>query len=120
MSAENPRYYKYYPQTKLSIGSMPFEGNWSASDKIIQMDEAGYQHISYYGRDSQTSAYGFGQLVRKKVAGRWVQVFETGVTLSAITLSATGEPAPVWFEYCGDGVSVVKLPNGEQPEPYEP
>lgn len=34
MSAENPRYYKYYPQEEMDLGTMPFEGDFTASDRI--------------------------------------------------------------------------------------
>jgi len=34
-------------------------------------------------------------------------------------MEISGVNYPVWFIYCGDGVCTVKLPNGEQPEPYE-
>lgn len=33
--------------------------------------------------------------------------------VAPVTLSATGEQAPVWFAYYGDGVCVAKLPEGE-------
>lgn len=118
MSAENPRYYKYIPQETIDLGTMPFEGDWSFNDQIVTVDSEQYQHVYFYGKDS-TNTYGFGRKVTKIVAGRPRTEFELGVTLSATTITATGEPAPVWFCYCGDGVCVVKLPNGEEVEPVE-
>ncbi len=120
MSAANPRYYKYYPQEVMDLGTMPFEGDFTADDRIVQYDAAGMQIIYSYS----SSKNEFGRMVAKKVGKRIQQVWTPGVTIGPVTIidPTTQEEiqAPVWFCYCGDGVCTVKLPNGEQPEPYEP
>lgn len=114
MSAANPRYYKYYPQEVIDLGTMPFEGDFTTDDKILQSDAAGLRIIYYYNPNTNE----FGRTVTRKVGKRMQQVWEPGVTIGPVTYEGT--PMPVWFCYCGDGVCTVKLPNGEQPEPYEP
>lgn len=117
MSAANPRYYKYYPQEVIDLGTMPFEGDFTTDDRIVQMDSAGLQKI-YVSNASGTE---FGQFVKVKVGGRIKTVWKPGVTVGPVTVidPTTQEEfqAPVWFIYCGDGVCAVKLPNGDQPEP---
>lgn len=119
MSA-TPRYYKWYPTEVTDLGTMPFEGDFTKDDRIMQMNSDGIQ-IVYFSNAAGTE---FGRLVSKRVNGRIRQVWEPGVTVGPVTIidPTTQEEvqAPVWFSYCGDGVCVVKLPNGEQPEPYEP
>lgn len=39
MSAANPRYYKYYPQEVIDLGTMPFEGDFTVDDRIVQANE---------------------------------------------------------------------------------
>lgn len=115
MSAENPRYYKYYPQKVLDLGTMPFEGDFTTNDRIVQYDVAGMQTV-YYPNASKTE---WGRTVATKDArGRIRQVWTPGVTIGPVTYQGT--PMPVWFIYFGDGVCTVKLPNGDQPEPYDP
>ena len=114
MSAANPRYYKYYPQEEIDLGTMPFEGDFTTNDRIVQMNEQGLQTI-YVSNATGTE---FGRFVTKKIGKRIQQVWEPGVTIGPVTYEGT--PMPVWFIYCGDGVCTVKLPNGDQPEPYEP
>ena len=114
MSAANPRYYKYYPQEVIDLGTMPFEGDWTVNDRISQMNEQGIQTIYYYNANIKQ----FGRIVQKKVGKRIQQVWEPGVTVRPVTYEGT--PMPVWFVYYGDGVCTVKLPNGDQPEPYDP
>lgn len=120
MSAANPRYYKYYPQEVMDLGAMPFEGDFTIDDRIVKYDAAGMQIIYFYN----SSKNEFGRYVAKKVGKRIQQVWTPGVTIGPVTIidPTTQEEiqAPVWFSYCGDGVCTVKLPNGEQPEPYEP
>lgn len=114
MSAANPRYYKYYPQEEIDLGTMPFEGDFTVNDKIVQPTVDGFQTI-YYSNAAGTE---FGRTVARKVGHRIQQVWEPGVTIGPVTYEGT--PMPVWFIYCGDGVCTVKLPNGDQPEPYDP
>ena len=114
MSASNPRYYKWYPTEETDLGTMPFEGDFTTDDKITQMSLDGVMRIY----TSNASGTEFGRYVQKKVGNRIKSVWEPGVTVGPITHE--GIQMPVWFCYCGDGVCTVKLPNGEQPEPYEP
>lgn len=114
MSVQNPRYYKWYPTVSCDLGTMPFEGDWTSTDRIITYDSAGLT-ISYF---PNLTTGEWGHNVTKKVNGRMRQVWEPGVTVYPVEIS--GVAYPVWFMYCGDGVCTVKLPNGEQPEPYEP
>lgn len=119
MSASNPRYYKYYPQEEIDLGTMPFDGDFTTNDRIVKYDSAGLQTV-YYCNASRTE---WGRTVAKKVGKRIQQVWEPGVTIGPVTYvdPTTQEeiPMPVWFIYCGDGVCTVKLPNGDQPEPVE-
>lgn len=120
MSAANPRYYKWYPTEETDLGSMPFEGDFTINDRIVQTDASGIQKIY----DSNATGTEFGRFVQERDArGRIRQVWQAGVTVGPVTVidPTTQEEvqAPVWFIYCGDGVCTVKLPNGEQPEPVE-
>jgi hypothetical protein len=119
MSAANPRYYKWYPTEETDLGTMPFEGDFTVNDRIVQMDATGMQKI-YVSNATGTE---FGRYVNKKVGNRIKQVWEPGVTVGPVTMinpyTQEEVQAPVWFIYCGDGVCTVKLPNGEQPEPVE-
>ena len=110
MSAANPRYYKYYPQEVMDLGTMPFEGDFTVNDKIVQIDSAGIQ-IIYASNASGTE---FGRFVAKKVGNRIKYVWEPGVTVGPMEIS--GVNYPVWFIYCGDGVCTVKIPNAELEE----
>lgn len=113
MSAENPRYYKWYPTEETDLGTMPFEGDWTVNDRIAQMDSTGILTI-YRSNAAGTE---FGRDVKQKVGNRVKSVWVPGVKVGPVT--SEGTPMPVWFIYCGDGVCTVKLPNGEQPEPVE-
>lgn len=119
MSAANPRYYKWYPTEETDLGSMPFEGDFTPNDKIIQYDVSGMQ-IVYYSNATGTE---FGRTVATRVGKRIQQVWTPGVKVGPVTMinpyTQEEVQAPVWFIYCGDGVCTVKLPNGEQPEPVE-
>ena len=66
MSAENPRYYKFYPQEEMDLGTMPFEGDFTIDDKIVQTTVDGF-HIIYSSNASGTE---FGRFVTKKVGNR--------------------------------------------------
>ena len=66
MSAANPRYYKYYPQEVMDLGTMPFEGDFTINDRIIQNDEYGVAKI-YVSNAAGTE---FGRTVMKKVGNR--------------------------------------------------
>ena len=118
MSAENPRYYKWYPTVSADLGTMPFEGDWTKDDEIIQKESNGLQTIYYYNSPTKE----FGRRVTKKVGNRMQQVWEPGVKVRPVTYvdPTTQEeiPMPVWFIYCGDGVCTVKVPEGEI-EPVE-
>lgn len=120
--SDTPRYYKYFPQETIDLGTMPFEGDWTPSDRITQPTVDGITKIYLYGKDVDTEEYGFGTMYTRKVGNRMRQVFKVGVTIGPIYWEIDGQQvqAPVWFMYYGDGVCAVKLPNGEQPEPYEP
>jgi len=48
MSASNPRYYKYYPQEEIDLGTMPFDGDWTVNDRIVQNDETGMAKTYFY------------------------------------------------------------------------
>lgn len=113
MSAANPRYYKWYPTEETDLGTMPFEGDFTTDDRIVQMNEQGVQTIYYYN----SNAHEFGRNVATRVGKRIQQVWTPGVKVGPVTYQGT--PMPVWFSYCGDGVCTVKLPNGEQPEPVQ-
>lgn len=111
--SDTPRYYRWYPTVSCDLGTMPFEGDWTLSDRIIQTTADGLQ-VVFYPNASGTE---FGRTVSKKVGNRIRQVWEPGVTVYPTEIS--GVAYPVWFAYCGDGVCTVKLPAGEQPEPVE-
>ena len=113
MSASNPRWYKWYPTEETDLGTMPFEGDFTTNDKIVQYDSAGLQTI-YVSNAAGTE---FGRVVKVKVGGRIKTVWKPGVTVGPVTYEGT--PMPVWFCYCGDGLCVVKLPEGETVEPVE-
>ena len=120
--SDTPRYYKYFPQETIDLGTMPFEGDWTQSDRIQQPSVDGSAIIIYYyGKDVDTGEYGFGRNYTRKVGNRLKQVFQVGVTIGPIYWEIDGQQvqAPVWFMYFGDGVCNVKLPAGEQPAPVE-
>ena len=81
MSAANPRYYKWYPTEETDLGTMPFEGDFTTDDRIIQMDAYGIQTTYLY---NQTSTE-FGRFVNKKVGNRVRQVWEPGVIVGPVT-----------------------------------
>lgn len=117
MSA-TPRYYKWYPTEACSLGTMPFEGDFTTNDKIVAQSAEGIT-IIYCSNASGTE---FGRFVMKKVGKRTQQVWQAGVDIPAphyVEVDGQQVQVPVWFCYCGDGVCTVKLPNGEQPEPVE-
>ena len=66
MSAANPRYYKYYPQEEMDLGTMPFEGDFTTNDRIVQPTSDGLQKI-YVSNAAGTE---FGRLVTMKVGNR--------------------------------------------------
>ena len=110
MSAENPRFYKWYPTEETDLGTMPFEGDFTANDRIEQKDSTGISTIYFYN----ATAKAFGRNVKKKVGPRIQTVWEPGVKVGPVTCEGT--PMPVWFCYYGDGVCAVKVPNGEVEE----
>ena len=112
--SDTPRYYKWYPTVSCDLGIMPFEGDWTINDCIVQTNVDGMQNIFFYNAPTEE----FGRVVSKKVGNRIKQVWEPGVTVYPMEIS--GVAYPIWFMYYGDGVCTVKLPAGEQPEPYEP
>ena len=117
MSA-TPRYYKWYPTEACSLGTMPFEGDFTTNDRIVAQNAEGIQ-IIYCSNASGTE---FGRFVQKKVGNRVKTVWEPGVNIPEphyVEVDGQQVQVPVWFMYYGDGVCAVKLPNGEQPEPVE-
>jgi hypothetical protein len=119
MSAANPRYYKWYPTVSCDLGTMPFEGDFTTDDRIVQMGSTGIATI-YISNAAGTE---FGRYVTTKDArGRTIRVWTPGVTVGPVIYvdPTTQEeiPMPVWFVYCGDGVCTVKVPEGEI-EPVE-
>lgn len=59
-----------------------------------------------------------------KVGKRIKQVWQAGVKIGPHTITNPEDPTdvrvcPVWFGYAGDGLCVVKLPEGETVEPVE-
>lgn len=66
MSAANPRYYKWYPTVSCDLGTMPFEGDFTTNDRIVQYDSAGMQ-IIYVSNAAGTE---FGRTVAMKVGNR--------------------------------------------------
>jgi hypothetical protein len=124
MSASNPRWYKWYPTEETDLGEVPFEGDWSSEDRIYQVggqtESGDILWNIYYKHAAQLQ---WGRNVTTKVGGRIKNVWTPGVKCWPTTVvDASGEevPAPVWIMYCGDGLCLVKLPEGEQVEPYEP
>lgn len=56
MSAENPRHFKWYPTEEIDLGTMPFEGDFTTSDRIVKMGPDGIQ--IYYIYNSPTNEFG--------------------------------------------------------------
>ena len=104
MSAENPRYFKWYPTEETDLGTMPFEGDFSVADRIIQYDSAGFMTIYIYNSNTNE----FGRYVAKKVGPRIKNVWEPGVTVAPLEVG--GVNYPVWIIYCGDGACALKVP----------
>lgn len=104
MSAENPRHFKWYPTEETDLGTMPFEGDFTIHDRILQVDSAGLTKIY----SSNAAGTEFGRYVTKKVGGRPRQVWQAGVTVAPVTYEGT--PMPVWIIYCGDGACALKVP----------
>lgn len=104
MSAENPRYFKWYPTEVTDLGTMPFEGDFTTNDRIVQTDASG-MHTIYVSNASGTE---FGRYVAQKVNGRIKNVWTAGVTVSPMEIN--GVNYPVWIIYCGDGVCALKVP----------
>ena len=96
MSVENPRHFKWYPTEEIDLGAMPFEGDFTASDRIFVMTPNGIGN--YYIYNSNTNE--FGRYVAKKVG----------------PMEIGGVNYPVWIVYCGDGVCALKVPNAELEE----
>ena len=112
--SDTPRYYKWVPSVSVDLGTMPFEGDWTINDRIQQSNGTTFTYWFYNQNTNE-----FGRNVQVKVNGRVRTQFQPGVVIYPMTLSATGEPIPVWFSYYGDGVSTVKLPEGSVVEEYE-
>lgn len=83
------------------------------------MNEQGIQTIYYYNVNTKE----FGRNVMRKVGKRIQNIWTPGVTVGPVTMinpyTQEEVQAPVWFCYCGDGLCVVKLPEGETVEPVE-
>ena len=111
--SDTPRWYRWYPDKEYDLGTMPFEGDYTLSDRIYQMRPSGMWD-PYVSNATGTE---FGRSVQKKVGKRMMTVWEPGV--SAVPMEISGVTYPIWFMYYGDGVCTVKIPNG-QLEPVEP
>lgn len=115
------RWYRYYPQEEIDLGTMPFEGDWTADDRIVQVDGwTGTMKSWYYSPNNNA----FGRTVSVKINGRIRQQWQSGVKIAPKTITNPDDPedvrvCPVWFGYAGDGLCVVKLPEGETIEPVE-
>lgn len=125
MSENNPKYWKFYPTEAWTwtTDDEIFDGDYTRSmnDRII-LTSAVDQTQTVYTRNANTLHW--GRIVIKKVGGRPKQVWEDGISIAPGTFidgEHQGEPVPVWLSLEGyiDGVVLVKLPNGEQPEPVE-
>lgn len=117
--SDTPRYYKWYPTVSCDLGTMPFEGDYTKNDRIQVPNESGI--ATFY--ISNAAGTEFGRTVQVRVGGRIKSEWRAGVTIpDPVYVEVDGQQVqvPVWFCYYGDGVCTVKLPNGEQPEPYEP
>lgn len=67
MSASNPRYYKWYPTEETDLGTMPFEGDFTTNDRIVQTNSNGTTQTIYVSNATGTE---FGRTVTKKVGNR--------------------------------------------------
>lgn len=56
MSAENPRWYKWYPTEETDLGAMPFEGDFTVDDRIVAQDTSGIARFFSY--NSNTNEFG--------------------------------------------------------------
>lgn len=120
MSAENPRYYKFYPPTEtttyegtlqdLIVGDYTVHSN----DRIIVPDESGI--YTTYFQHATTGV--IGRTVTTKVGGRIRQVWTPGIIFKPIIYQETGEIAPWWLSLCNDphGVVCLKIPDVEEVE----
>lgn len=104
MSAENPRYFKWYPTEETDLGTMPFEGDFTTADRIRATDSAGY--AIFYVYNSSTNE--FGRWVPTKVGPRIKNVWTPGVTVGPMEIG--GVNYPIWIMYCGDGACALKVP----------
>lgn len=66
MSAANPRYYKWYPTEVTDLGTMPFEGDFTTADRIVQSNSEGIQVVWY----CNAAGTEFGRNVTMKVGNR--------------------------------------------------
>lgn len=64
--SETPRYYKWYPTVSCDLGTMPFEGDFTINDRIVQQDSTGIAKI-YTCNATGTE---FGRIVTIKVGKR--------------------------------------------------
>lgn len=118
MAISKPRYYKFFPQTEIDLGTMPFDGDFTTNDRISQPNADGT--VTLYRSNGDGTE--FGCMVTKKVGNRIRTVWEPGVTVGPIYWEVDGQQvqAPVWFYYYGDGVCAVKLPEGSVVEEQTP
>lgn len=123
MSAENPRFYKWCQTVSCDLGTMPFEGDWTLSDRIYYsspLSGGGWSWNYYYCNSSGTE---FGRSVKQKDSrGRIRDVWQAGVKIPEPHYEEIGGQqvqVPIYFCYCGDDVCVAKLPNGEEVELVE-
>ena len=104
MSAENPRYFKWYPTEEIDLGTMPFEGDFTIYDRILAVDIAGFTRIYLYNSNTNE----FGRWVAQKVGPRIKQVWQAGVTVAPLEVGGVNQP--IWISYCGDGACALKVP----------
>lgn len=125
MSENAPKYWKFYPTESWTwtTDDQIFEGDYisSMNDRIIIISAVDYTQTVFF-RKSDTLHW--GRYVTKVIAGRPRQVWEDGISIAPGTFvdgEHAGEPVPVWLSLEGyiNGIVLVKLPNGEQPEPVE-
>jgi len=123
MSAENPRWYKWYPTEETDLGSNPIEGDFDVNDRFMvpspftQEDGSISWLWTPYFYSSAKSEW--GRNVSKKVGPRIQQVFEAGVKIPAPIYTEIGGQqvqVPVYYAYMGDGVCALKVPNAELEE----
>ena len=120
MSAENPRYYKFYPPTETTTyeGTLQdlIEGDYTvhSNDRIIVPAVDGTQVLFY--QHATTGV--IGRNVPTKVGPRIKNVWTPGIIFKPVIYQETGEIAPWRLSLCNDphGVVCLKIPDVEEVE----